>query len=149
MIKSKLLLLFSLLIFACSPVTKEIQFSSKKDIEAIQLVLIQSAVDWSKGDLKAYMNAYWKSDQLKFIGSRGVTYGWQQTLDNYKKGYPTSDQTGTLTFELLHIDFLAPNVYNVIGKYHLERSVGVANGIFTLIVKKIDGQWKIIVDHSE
>ncbi|MBL4745683.1 MAG: DUF4440 domain-containing protein [Flavobacteriaceae bacterium] len=121
----------------------------EKDQAAIRNVLEQSAKDWSKGDLEGYMNAYWNSEELKFVGSRGITFGWEQTLLNYKKGYPTPAHTGTLTFDVIHVDFLAAGVYSVIGKYHLERTVGEANGIFTLIFKKIDGQWKIIIDHSE
>ncbi len=134
---------------SCTAPTKKGSSPSNTDIKEIKHVLNQSALDWTKGDLASYMNAYWKSPDLKFIGSRGVTYGWQQTLDNYKKGYPTSAHTGTLTFDLIHVDMLAPGVYSVIGKYHLERSVGEANGIFTLVFKKIEGQWKIIIDHSE
>jgi len=129
--------------------TRPVEKSSKEDVKEIELVLKQSAIDWSNGDLERYMDAYWNSPDLKFIGSRGVTYGWQQTLDNYRKGYPTKEHTGTLTFDIIHIDFLATNVYSVIGKYHLERSVGEANGIFTLVFKEINGQWKIVVDHSE
>ena len=46
------------------------------------------------------MEGYWKSDSLKFYGSNGVTYGWQNTLDRYKKAYPTEDHTGTLSFKI-------------------------------------------------
>lgn len=111
-------------------------------------MMLQQAKDWSNGNIEAFMNGYQKSESLRFIGSRGITYGWQQTLDNYKKGYPDKEHTGTLTFDLLDFDRLAENVYLVIGKYHLERSVGNADGIFSVILKKIDGEWKIIADHS-
>lgn len=145
----KLIMLVSFIVTSCGMPTRKAEKSSETDIKEIKQVLNQSAIDWSKGDLEAYMNAYWKSSSLKFIGSRGVTYGWQKTLDNYKKGYPTQEHTGTLTFDLIHVDFIADKVYSVIGKYHLERTVGEANGIFTLIFKEINGEWKIIVDHSE
>jgi len=145
----KLIVLVSFIVTSCTMPTKKAEIASEADVKGIKEVLHQSAIDWSKGDLEAYMNAYWNSPSLKFIGSRGVTYGWQQTLDNYKKGYPTQEHTGTLTFDLIHVDFLADKVYSVIGKYHLERTVGEANGIFTLVFKEINGEWKIIVDHSE
>jgi ketosteroid isomerase-like protein len=119
--------------------------SSKKEINAMML---QTAEDWSKGDLEAFMEGYIKSDSLKFVGSNGITYGWQQTLDNYKKGYPTKDHTGTLTFNLLEFDQLAKDVFLVIGEYHLKRNVGDADGLFSIILKRIDGKWKIIADHS-
>lgn len=118
---------------------------SKKEITDMML---QQAKDWSNGNIEAFMNGYQKTDSLRFIGGRGITYGWQQTLENYKKGYPDKAHTGTLTFDLLDFDRLAENVYLVIGKYHLERSIGNADGIFSVILKKIDGEWKIIADHS-
>ena len=34
------------------------------------------------------------------------------------------------------------------GQYHLKRSVGDANGVFVIIFKKIDGEWKIVADMS-
>jgi len=36
----------------------------------------------------------------------------------------------------------------VIGKFHLKRKVGDASGPFSLLLKRIDGKWKIIADHS-
>jgi len=116
--------------------------------QEITFMMLQQAVDWSNGDLEAFMKGYIKSDSLKFVGKNGITYGWQQTLENYKKGYPTKDHTGTLTFKLLEFDQLADDVFLVIGEYHLKRAVGDADGMFSIILKSINGEWKIIADHS-
>lgn len=125
------------------------KIDQEKDKEAIKKVLFDSAEEWSEGNIEGFMEAYWKSDKLQFIGKSGVTYGWQQTLDNYLKGYPTKEHTGKLTFKILSIDFLAKDLYSLTGEYHLNRSVGDANGIYTLIFKKIANKWVIISDHSE
>jgi len=119
------------------------------DKKAIVAALNKSAEDWSTGNIEAYMEVYWKSVKLQFIGADGITYGWQTTLDNYKKRYPTKDYTGKLIFEVLNVNFLAKDVYSLIGKYFLERKVGLASGIFTLIFKKIDNKWTIISDHTQ
>lgn len=119
--------------------------TSKQEITAMML---QQAKDWSNGNIEAFMEGYIKSDDLKFVGSRGITYGWQNTLDNYKKGYPTNEHTGTLTFNLLDFDQLAEDTFLVIGEFHLKRNVGDAEGMFSIILKKIEGEWKIIADHS-
>ncbi len=34
------------------------------------------------------------------------------------------------------------------GEYHLKRNVGNATGIFMIIFKRIEGEWKIIADTS-
>ena len=121
----------------------------EKDKEAIKTVLFKSAEDWSKGDIEGFMDAYWKSEKLQFIGANGITHGWQTTLNNYLKRYPSKDHTGKLTFKILSLDFLAENLYSLTGEYHLERNVGDAAGIYTLIFKKINNKWVIISDHSE
>ena len=94
------------------------------------------------------MEGYWKSEDLKFYGSNGVTYGWDNTLDRYKKAYPTKEHFGTLEFVLNEISIIDKGSYYVMGEYHLKRSIGNADGIFMLILKKIKGEWKIIADTS-
>ncbi len=118
---------------------------SKKEITTIML---QQSKDWSNGNIEGFMEGYIKSDDLKFVGSKGITYGWKQTLENYKKGYPSKDHLGILTFNLLEFDQLAKDVFLVIGEFHLKRTIGDANGMFSIILKQIDGNWKIIADHS-
>ena len=57
-------------------------FSQEKDILK---VLHEQQTAWNNGEIENFMNGYWKNDSLLFIGSKGPTYGWQKTLDNYKK----------------------------------------------------------------
>ncbi|MBC7774130.1 MAG: DUF4440 domain-containing protein, partial [Phycisphaerae bacterium] len=77
------------------------------DHQAIRRVMAEQEAAWSRGDLEGFMAGYWKSDSLRFIGSKGLTYGWQQTLDNYKKGYPNLDAMGKLTFTILSVEKLS------------------------------------------
>ena len=116
--------------------------------QAIENVLNEQTVAWNKHDLEGFMQGYWKSDSLKFYGSRGLTYGWDKTLENYRKSYPTSNESGTLRFVINDISKIENNSYWVMGEYHLTRPIGNANGVFTIIFKYIDGQWKIVADMS-
>ena len=102
---------------------------------------------WNKGDIKGFMNYYWNNDSLKFIGSKGITYGWQKTLDNYIKGYPTKEEMGILTFTILECTQLSETAVYVIGKWELKKEKA-AGGHFTLLWKKIDGKWVIVSDHT-
>ena len=140
----KLLLILCLVSFT----TGFSQNQEKEDKEAILSVMTQQEKAWSKNDLKGFMQGYWKSDSLKFFGSSGLTKGWQQTLENYKKGYPTKEHSGTLNFTIKDISKIDEGSYWVMGEYHLTRSVGDANGVFIIIFKKIDGEWKIVADMS-
>jgi len=119
-----------------------------EDKMAITAVLNAQEKAWNNYDIEAFMEGYWKSEELKFYGSAGVIKGWQATLDRYKKSYPTKDHFGTLRFVLNDISMISKVAYYVLGEFHLTRTVGNANGIFMLVLKKIDGNWKIIADTS-
>jgi hypothetical protein len=139
-------LLFLLLMV--STFTMQAQTSEAEDKEAILAVMNTQEKAWSNYDLEGFMQGYWKNDSLKFYGSRGLTRGWQQTLDNYKKSYPTKDDTGILSFTIDDISKVSEGNYWVMGQYHLKRNVGDANGVFIIIFKKIEGAWKIVADMS-
>jgi hypothetical protein len=147
MIIKKLTFLF-LLTLSLNGYAQEDSSNYEASKKQITTMMLQQAKDWSEGNLEAFMEGYIKSDSLKFVGRNGITYGWKNTLENYKKGYPTKEHTGTLTFNLLEFDQLADTVFLVIGEYYLKRTVGDADGLFSIILKRIDGEWKIIADHS-
>lgn len=118
------------------------------DKKAILNLLEQQRSDWNKGDVEAYMQGYLKSDSLLFVGKNGPTYGWQKTLENYKKGYPDKSSMGFLTFGIRKIDLLTKDTAFVLGSWHLKREKDELKGYFTLLLKKVNGNWKVIVDHS-
>ena len=103
---------------------------------------------WNKGDVDAFMQTYWKSDSLMFI-SNPITYGWQTTLEHYKKGYPDTATMGKLSFNLIQIRKLSDEYYFIIGEWNLKRTaIKDAGGYFTLLFRKINGEWRIVVDHT-
>jgi ketosteroid isomerase-like protein len=103
---------------------------------------------WNKGDVAAFMETYWKSDSLLFVGSSGPIYGWQGAFDRYLKTYPDQASMGKLKFDLLQINPLSESYYFVLGKWHLTRKKGNIGGTFTLLFKKIAAKWVIISDHT-
>lgn len=122
--------------------------AQSKQESVIKQILEKQTEAWNKGDINAFMQTYWKSDSLVFVGKNGVTYGWQNTLDNYRKGYPDKTAMGRLQFTIIRIESLSDQVYNVIGKWHLTRTIGNLQGHYTLIIKRINGKWLIVQDHS-
>jgi ketosteroid isomerase-like protein len=128
--------------------TVQISFAQNSDIKAIQSILDQQTKAWNNGDLDAFMVGYLNSDSLVFIGKSGPTYGYKNTLANYKKGYPDKSHMGNLHFDIVSIKPLNANHYFVIGKWYLTRTVGNVNGVFTLVLRKTKEGWRIISDHS-
>lgn len=141
----KYILVFCTLILSQTGFT---QTTEQEDKEAIMAVLKAQRLAWSDNNMEEFMEGYWKSDSLKFYGKNGVTYGWENTLERYKQAYPTPDHTGILSFKINDISKITDKAYYVMGEYHLKRTVGNATGIFMIIFKRIDGEWKIIADTS-
>ena len=122
--------------------------SQTKTQQQIINVLAEQDEAWNRGDIEGFMQTYWKNDSLMFIGKSGATYGWQNTLNNYKKGYPDTASMGKLHFTLISIQKLSRKYYSVVGKWHLQRTKGDLQGHFTLLLRKIRGKWVIVQDHS-
>ena len=114
----------------------------------IKKLLLAQTESWNRGDLEGFMQTYWKSDSLMFIGKNGVKWGWQETLDNYKRGYPDTTAMGKLSFDILVVKKLSPDYYFVVGKWMLKRTIGDLSGHYNLLLRKIKGQWVIVADHS-
>jgi ketosteroid isomerase-like protein len=127
-----------------------LEFAWGQDAEKLQISTLLSSQSqaWNQGDLEGFMAGYWKNDSLCFIGKSGVTYGWSHTLSNYKKGYPDKTAMGKLQFTILHVQLLSSQYAQVIGKWYLTRTIGDLSGHFTLLLKKMGGQWLIVSDHS-
>jgi ketosteroid isomerase-like protein len=122
--------------------------AQNKDEQTIRTLLEEQRLAWNAGNLESFMDTYWKSDSLMFIGKSGVTYGWQNTLNNYKTGYPDTAAMGKLRFDILEVKRLSVIYFFVVGKWHLTRSIGDVGGHFTLLFKKVKNKWVIVADHS-
>lgn len=119
-----------------------------KDADKILSILAAQEKAWNEGDIQQFMHGYWENDSLVFVGKSGLTYGYNNTLENYKKGYPDKTYMGQLKFTILSMQPLGKAYYRIIGKWELKRTVGNLNGHYTLLLQKINGEWKIISDHS-
>ena len=142
----KYLLTICMILFAAT--SSSAQAPKEKDKEAILAIMAAQEACWNKGELECFMKGYWESEDLKFIGKSGITYGYDGTLERYKKSYPDKAAMGTLTFTILHVEAIGKKEMMVVGKYHLKREKDEPQGHFSLIWKKIGKEWVIIADHS-
>jgi len=139
----KFLLLFFILSFYINNAQTE-----ERDKKDIQAVLKAQRIAWSKDDIEGFMDGYWKNDSLKFYGSNGITRGWDNTFEKYRRNYPDKDHTGILSYKINDISKISDNNYYVLGEYHIKRNAGNIDGFFMLLFRKIENDWKIIVDTS-
>ena len=117
----------------------------------LQKVMRDAEAAWNRGDLETFASYYDDSPQTTFIG-REVTHGGTKAiLDRYRRGYPTREAMGTLTFSELETRPIADGVVLMTGRFALKRTVaggGGSSGRFTLVWKRTPAGWKIIHDHT-
>ena len=81
--------------------------AQNKDEMFIRNAMNEQLNAWNGGNLEKFMDTYWHSDSLIFIGKNGQTYGWDNTLLNYKKSYPDTAAMGKLDFTIISIKRLS------------------------------------------
>ena len=122
--------------------------AQNKNENAIRAMLSAQEAAWNTGNLEQFMIGYWQSDSLMFIGKNGPTYGYDKTLENYKKGYPDTAHMGKFTSTIVSMKRLSAKYYFVTGKWFLKRTIGDVSGYYTLLIRKTNGKWVVVADHS-
>ncbi|HVX67694.1 MAG TPA: nuclear transport factor 2 family protein [Bryobacteraceae bacterium] len=116
--------------------------------EAVRQVLTEQAAAWNLGDIQRFVRTY---DEAAVMAGAQPTRGRAAILERYRKRYSGRDQMGTLTFSALEVQMLSGDYASVMGRWHLARSAaagGEVGGIFTLLVKRTEAGWKIVLDHT-
>ncbi|MFN2384335.1 MAG: nuclear transport factor 2 family protein [Gemmatimonadota bacterium] len=115
---------------------------------AVVEVLDDQVAVWNRGDIEAFMQGYWESPELVFTSGGHVQRGWRTTLERYRATYGSSRESmGTLSFHHLEVHSLADDVAWALGRWAL-RGREDMGGVFTLVLRRIDGDWRIIHDHT-
>ena len=114
------------------------------------LGVLRSQVEaWNRGDLEGFMDGYWRSPDLVFTSGARVQSGWQTTLDRYRAAYGERTETmGTLSFSDLEVHALGRGSAWVLGRWALETAEGARGGVFTLVLRDVEGRWVIVHDHT-
>jgi ketosteroid isomerase-like protein len=125
---------------------------------AVRAVLDAQVAAWNAGDVRGFMAGYARTDSLVFISNGQMRRGWQTALYAYMRSYPDRAAMGTLSFEDLDVDVLAPDVALVQGLFRLrfpapaaagDGSPPDALGLFSLVFRRDpEAGWKIIHDHT-
>lgn len=118
------------------------------DRAAISTVLNAQVTAWNRGDVDAFLDGYWRSPELSFSGSSGITRGWDGVRERYKKKYADRAAMGQLDFSGLEFRFLGPDAALVLGHWHLKREAGDIGGVFSLVWQRFPEGWKIVHDHT-
>ena len=116
-------------------------------------MLRRAAVDWNRGDLDGFMSDYLPSDSTTYVGGRGLVRGPAAIRASYARLFTGEIQRDSLSFAILDVDPVAPDAANLIAQYILTRHSGgrdsvTARGPTSLLVRRVEGRWRIVHDHS-
>ncbi len=121
--------------------------SAADTAEEIRAELEAQRQAWNVGNIDRFMESYWKSEDLTFSSGGKTIRGWQATMARYQKRYPDRSAMGELSFAQLEITPLGDSAALVLGRWRLKRDEPVG-GNFSLVLRKINGAWRIIHDHT-
>jgi ketosteroid isomerase-like protein len=124
---------------------------SQEDLARVRDVLVRQEAAWNAGDVEAFMaEGYWRSENLTFLSGGDWTWGYDDVLERYRRRYlAEGKEMGTLDFSDEQFVPLGPDTTLARGRYHLDFSDGTtADGLFTLVLRRIDGTWRIVHDHT-
>lgn len=108
-----------------------------------------SAAAWNRGDLDAFVRDYADDMGTTYIGSRGIMRGRASIREAYAPRFAPGATRDSLHFERVEVDLLGPDLANTIAWYVLVRGDSVtARGPTSLVMRRMNGAWKIVHDHS-
>ena len=141
--------LIVLLIAGFPAMAKQRKPGESPEVRKIKAVLGHQVEAWNHHDLEGFMSGYWNSESLTFYSGGITAAGWKTTLDRYRSRYQgAGNEMGQLQFTDLQVEMLSPASAFVRGHWHLKMSASEPGGLFTLVFRKIEGQWKIVHDHT-
>lgn len=114
--------------------------------EIIRGVLSANAAAWNEGNLDAFLAGYVNSAELTMVKDAVVTTGWRDVKKAYEQDIAANAGMGRLLFENIEISITSPEVATVIGRYAVAQNDRNSAGVMTLVMKQIDGRWRIVQD---
>lgn len=118
------------------------------DVAEVCDVLERQEAAWNEGDIYGFMQGYWQSEDLRFASGGTVTTGWEPTLRRYLVRYDSRTRMGELDFTGVDVDQISPDSAIAFGRWQLFRESDAPSGLFTLLFRRIEGEWVIVHDHT-
>ena len=119
--------------------------------DQVRQLLKDSEDAWNRADLVTFASFYDDSPDTTFIGREVTRGGPKEVLARYRRGYPTPEAMGKLTFSEIEVRPLGDGYALAHGRFALKRTPaggGDAAGRFTLVLRRTGAGWRIIHDHS-
>ena len=117
---------------------------------AVQAMLDSSAVAWNEGRIDGFMDDYVNSPNTTYIGGAGLVEGWDGIYERYAPLFEPGAERDDLRFVDLKVRRLSATLTLATARYILYGEDGrtTSSGPFTLVLRKVGREWRIVHDHS-
>jgi uncharacterized protein (TIGR02246 family) len=115
---------------------------------AVRAVLQEQADAWNAGELERFMDTY--AEDLVFYTGGNVLEGRESLAERYRKRYQKDgkEKMGRLTFSDLEVIALDGDHALARGRWKVVMQKDTPEGLFTLLMRRTPGGWKIAHDHT-
>lgn len=153
-----------LLVLGClSLLTSTIAADSKSNLDTINQQKVAGAPDpekeiydqmmkmldaWNRHDLDAYLDGFLRSDDIVLVVEGETIRGWDLLSKAFHSGYPNPSEMGTVTFDRMQVQMLAPDLGFVLLWYTIVFPKKKEFGTDTIIMKKVPEGWREMVSHT-
>lgn len=114
--------------------------------DIVRGVLSANAAAWNEGNLAAFLNGYDQSGVVRLVNGADIVTGINGVRKHYQALVDGAGAMGRLTFSDLDVAMTAPEVATVNGRYAHESGPAKTTGAMTMVMKQIDGRWRIVQD---
>lgn len=118
------------------------------DHQRIRALFEESCAAWNRGDIDGHLADYWHSDKVRWVSEGTVRYGFEAIAAGFKSRFDSPDNMGKLEVADLEIQLPGESDALVFGAWIQTTPTARRHGVFTIHLKKIDGEWLIVSDHS-
>jgi len=118
------------------------------DHQRIRALFESACAAWNRGDIDGYLANYWHSDKVRWVSEGIVRYGFEAIAAACKARFDSPDNMGRLEVANLEIQLPGESDALVFGAWTQTTRAARRHGVFTVHMKKIDGDWLIVSDHS-
>jgi len=119
-----------------------------EDEAEIRAVIERQKQAWNQGDIETFMQGYHRSPDLLFTSGGKIRRGFDETLARYQEKYVTGGAMGHLEFTEVELQPVGAVGAVALGHWKLTETPEAGEGVFTLVLTKVEGRWGIVHDHT-
>lgn len=118
-------------------------------VKELRAMIDKQQAAWNKGDLDGFLKPYWDDDRLTFYSGGTVSKGLAKVRERYEKNYKADGkEMGKLEFSEIVVTPITAESAMVLGRWKVVKKKETVEGLFTLLMRKMPGGWKIVHDHT-